>query len=217
MQMIKHLALLSLLILIADNILAQGRVRQGKVLFRQCILCHGENAQGDITLGAPALVNQDAWYLERQLANIAAGVRSEDPSDFFGKRMSPNAKALKGQQAREDVVAYIKSLPPTKTRGLIKGNAEKGHEYYQMICGACHGPNAMGNKILNAPRLVGINDLYLKRQYLNFKEGIRGAHVDDKFGAQMAFIAQKLQGKNIAADVAVYIHSLQAQAENENK
>ena len=215
--MIKHLALLSLLILIADNILAQGRVRQGKVLFRQCILCHGENAQGDITLGAPALVNQDAWYLERQLANIAAGVRSEDPSDFFGKRMSPNAKTLKGQQAREDVVAYIKSLPPTKTRGLIKGNAEKGHEYYQMICGACHGPNAMGNKILNAPRLVGINDLYLKRQYLNFKEGIRGAHVNDKFGAQMAFIAQKLQGKNIAADVAVYIHSLQALAENENK
>jgi cytochrome c oxidase subunit 2 len=215
--MIKHLALLSLLILIADNILAQGRVRQGKVLFRQCILCHGENAQGDITLGAPALVNQDAWYLERQLANIAAGVRSEDPSDFFGKRMSPNAKTLKGQQAREDVVAYIKSLPPTKTRGLIKGNAEKGHEYYQMICGACHGPNAMGNKILNAPRLVGINDLYLKRQYLNFKEGIRGAHVNDKFGAQMAFIARKLQGKNIAADVAVYIHSLQALAENENK
>ena len=215
--MIKHLALLSLLILIADNILAQGRVRQGKVLFRQCILCHGENAQGDITLGAPALVNQDAWYLERQLANIAAGVRSEDPSDFFGKRMSPNAKALKGQQAREDVVAYIKSLPPTKTRGLIKGNAEKGHEYYQMICGACHGPNAMGNKILNAPRLVGINDLYLKRQYLNFKEGIRGAHADDKFGAQMAFIARNLQGKNIAADVAVYIHSLQNQAENENK
>ena len=215
--MIKHLALLSLLILIADNILAQGRVRQGKVLFRQCILCHGENAQGDITLGAPALVNQDAWYLERQLANIAAGVRSEDPSDFFGKRMSPNAKTLKGQQAREDVVAYIKSLPPTKTRGLIKGNAEKGHEYYQMICGACHGPNAMGNKILNAPRLVGINDLYLKRQYLNFKEGIRGAHVNDKFGAQMAFIARKLQGKNIAANVAVYIHSLQDQAENENK
>ena len=215
--MIKHLALLSLLILIADNILAQGRVRQGKVLFRQCILCHGENAQGDITLGAPALVNQDAWYLERQLENIAAGVRSEDPSDFFGKRMSPNAKTLKGQQAREDVVAYIKSLPPTKIRGLIKGNAEKGHEYYQMICGACHGPNAMGNKILNAPRLVGINDLYLKRQYLNFKEGIRGAHVNDKFGAQMAFIAQKLQGKNIAADVAVYIHSLQDQAENENK
>lgn len=215
--MIKHLALLSLLILIADNILAQGRVRQGKVLFRQCILCHGENAQGDITLGAPALVNQDAWYLERQLANIAAGVRSEDPSDFFGKRMSPNAKALKGQQAREDEVAYIKSLPPTKTRGLIKGNAEKGHEYYQMICGACHGPNAMGNKILNAPRLVGINDLYLKRQYLNFKDGIRGAHVNDKFGAQMAFIAQKLQGKNIAADVAVYIHSLQDQAENQNK
>ncbi|MDP7217472.1 MAG: cytochrome c, partial [Candidatus Marinimicrobia bacterium] len=126
MQMIKHLALLSLLILIADNILAQGRVRQGKVLFRQCILCHGENAQGDITLGAPALVNQDAWYLERQLENIAAGVRSEDPSDFFGKRMSPNAKTLKGQQAREDVVAYIKSLPPTKTRGMIKGDAEKG-------------------------------------------------------------------------------------------
>jgi len=215
--MIKHLALLSLLILIADNILAQGRVRQGKALFRKCVECHGENAQGTLSLGAPTLVNQDAWYLQRQLANFAAELRSEDPNDYFGKRMSPNAKTLKGQQAREDVVAYIKSLPPTKIRGMIKGDAKKGHEHYQMICGSCHGPNAMGNKILNAPRLVGINDLYLKRQYLNFKEGIRGAHVDDKFGAQMAFIAQKLQGKNIAADVAVYIHSLQAQAENENK
>ncbi len=213
----KHLSLLALSILIANGALAEGNAKRGKALFSQCILCHGENAQGKVALGAPALVNQDAWYLERQLANIAAGVRSEDPDDFFGKRMSPNAKTLKGQQAREDVVAYIKSLPPTKTRGMIKGDAEKGQEHYQMICGSCHGPNAMGNKNLNAPRLVGINDLYLKRQYLNFKEGIRGTHADDKFGAQMAFIARNLQGKNIAADVAVFIHSLQDQAENENK
>ena len=75
----KHLSLLALSILIANGALAEGNAKRGKALFSQCILCHGENAQGKVALGAPALVNQDAWYLERQLANIAAGVRSEDP------------------------------------------------------------------------------------------------------------------------------------------
>ena len=173
MKTIKHLALFALLMFIADNTLAQGRVRQGKALFRKCVECHGENAQGTLSLGAPTLVNQDAWYLQRQLANFAAELRSEDPNDYFGKRMSPNAKTLKDQQAREDVVAYIKSLPPVDVQRKIRGDVEKGRQHYQMICGACHGPDAMGNKILNAPRLAGINDWYLKRQYTNFKKGVR--------------------------------------------
>ena len=217
MQTIKHLALLALSMLLADNALAEGNIKRGKALFRKCIECHGENAQGTLSLGAPALVNQDGWYLERQLSNIATGVRSEDPDDFFGKRMLPHARTFKDQQSREDVVAYIKSLPPVDVQGRIKGDVEKGRQHYQMICGACHGPDAMGNKILNAPRLKGINDWYLKRQYTNFKKGVRGAHADDKFGAQMAFIARNLKGTTIAEDVAVYIQSLLEPATNENK
>ena len=75
----------------------------------------------------------------------------------------------------------------------------------------------MGNQRLFGRGQPGINDWYLKRQYTNFKKGIRGAHADDKFGSQMAFIARNLQGKTIAEDVAVYIQSLQKTATNENK
>ena len=79
------------------------------------------------------------------------------------------------------LLLIISSVAPA---AQAAGDAEKGKVLYN-ICTACHGPNAEGNPALNAPANAGQDPWYLTRQLKNFRTGIRGAHPDDTFGAQM--------------------------------
>ena len=87
------------------------------------------------------------------------------------------------------------------------GDAEKGKTLYA-ICAACHGANAEGTAALNAPANAGQDPWYMTRQLKNFKAGIRGAHPDDTFGAQMRPMAMVLANDQAIADVVAYISSL---------
>ena len=90
---------------------------------------------------------------------------------------------------------------------LAAGDVEKGKVLYN-ICTACHGPNAEGNPALNAPANAGQDPWYLTRQLNNFRVGIRGAHPDDTFGAQMRPMAMMLAAENDIADVVAYLTSM---------
>ena len=87
------------------------------------------------------------------------------------------------------------------------GDVEKGKVLYN-ICTACHGPNAEGNPALNAPANAGQDPWYLTRQLKNFRVGIRGAHPDDTFGAQMRPMAMMLANEQDIADVVAYLTSM---------
>ncbi len=87
------------------------------------------------------------------------------------------------------------------------GDIEKGKVLYN-ICTACHGPNAEGNPALNAPANAGQDPWYLTRQLKNFRVGIRGAHPDDTFGAQMRPMAMMLANEQDIADVVAYLTSM---------
>ncbi len=87
------------------------------------------------------------------------------------------------------------------------GDAEKGKTLYA-ICAACHGANAEGTAALNAPANAGQDPWYMTRQLKNFRAGIRGAHPDDTFGAQMRPMAMVLADDQAIADVVAYISSL---------
>lgn len=87
------------------------------------------------------------------------------------------------------------------------GDAERGKQLYA-VCAACHGPNAEGMAALNAPANAGQDPWYMTRQLKNFKAGIRGAHPDDTFGAQMRPMAMVLATDEQIADVVAYITSL---------
>ena len=87
------------------------------------------------------------------------------------------------------------------------GDIEKGKTLYN-ICTACHGPNAEGNPALNAPANAGQDPWYLTRQLKNFRVGIRGAHPDDTFGAQMRPMAMLLANEQDIADVVAYLTSM---------
>lgn len=90
---------------------------------------------------------------------------------------------------------------------LAAGDAEKGKTLYN-ICSACHGANAEGMAALNAPANAGQDPWYMTRQLKNFRAGIRGAHPDDTFGAQMRPMAMMLARDQDIDDVVAYITSL---------
>ena len=77
------------------------------------------------------------------------------------------------------------------------------------VCSTCHGPNGAGNQSLNAPRVTGQFDWYLKRQIQNFKEGIRGG-AGDAYGAQMRPMAMTLANDAAVENVVAYIGTLTA-------
>lgn len=90
---------------------------------------------------------------------------------------------------------------------LAAGDVAKGKALYN-ICAACHGANAEGTAMLNAPANAGQDPWYMIRQLKNFRAGIRGAHPDDTFGAQMRPMAMVLAGDQDIEDVVAYITSL---------
>lgn len=181
---------------------------QARELYLTCVPCHGEQAQGKREMNAPALVNQEAWYLEAQLYAFKKGYRGSIPDDVYGAQMAAFAQTLE-EEAINQVVQYIVSLEPVATFKTVDGDVRAGESYYNMICGACHGPGAKGNKEMNAPKLTGIDDWYLERQLLNYRKGIRGSHPDDELGLQMQSMAKTIKDEQTIKDIVAYIQSLQ--------
>jgi cytochrome c553 len=177
------------------------------VQYQGCIACHGDAAQGNAALGAPALAGQGAAYLERQLKHFKTGVRGADPRDTLGAQMKPMAGGL--DDATVSLLAsYLSALPPPTPKAAQAGDLKNGNNYYQSRCGACHGGRAEGNPGLNAPGLAALDVAYLKHQYQNFQLGIRGTHPEDTYGRQMKMMATSLPTDKDLDDVIAYIHSL---------
>lgn len=74
-----------------------------------------------------------------------------------------------------------------------------------LVCTSCHGVGLRGNRALNAPRLAGLPDWYLRNQLLAFRQGWRGRHPGDSYGAAMWPQAAHLDDAAIAraVDLAV--------------
>lgn len=188
-----------------------GNATKGKAIYMTCATCHGQNAEGMQALGAPALANQEPYYLKQQLQNFRTNKRGSHAEDVFGAQMQPFAKTLDSDGIM-DVIAYIKTMPAVKVETTVtEGNVEAGKNYYNMICGACHGTGAVGIEALFSPKLVGMQDWYLERQLNNFRAGIRGTESGDTYGAQMQQIAVAIPDDQTVKDVVAYINSLQAE------
>lgn len=179
-----------------------------EILYNTCKACHGEKGEGNKLLNAPALANQDAWYIERQLHNFKNGIRGADPSDINGTQMAIMAKTLGSDAAVKAVVKYIKTFPAVKPQKTLAGNIKEGEGHYNMICGACHGPAGVGNKSLNSPKLTGTDDWYLFLQFNNFKNGKRGSHPDDIFGSQMRTMSAMITADEDLTNILAYLQSL---------
>ena len=88
-----------------------GDLAHGAALYVTCAVCHGARAQGDETLGAPALTDQNDWYLVAQIHDFRDGRRGQHADDVRGASMRAAALGL-DDTAIVDVVAYVATLTP---------------------------------------------------------------------------------------------------------
>jgi cytochrome c553 len=177
----------------------------GKALFSACTACHGIRGEGDATLNAPAIAGQHAAYLERQLLNFRQGTRGTHQADAPGAQMRAIATTLVDDATAARLAAYVAGLPGTVSSSATRGDLRNGNNLYQGKCGACHGTAGEGNARLKAPRLTGLDAGYLKRQFKNFRDGVRGTQKHDLPGRQMAMIAKTLPSERDLDDVIAYI------------
>jgi cytochrome c oxidase subunit 2 len=187
--------------------IAPGDPIAGKASFATCAACHGQQAEGNVAMNAPSLAILPSWYIARQLAHFKHGIRGANEGDEFGRQMAPMANMLLDDTAVRNVTAYIETLEPASRAATLSGDPQRGAAFYT-TCGACHGAKAQGNYALQAPRLAGQDDWYLKRQLENFRRGVRGAHEGDTYGHQMVLMARALQNEQSIDDLLAYLNTL---------
>jgi cytochrome c oxidase subunit 2 len=184
-----------------------GDVALGQAQYAVCAACHGAAGEGNADMHSPKLAGQGAWYLRRQIEYFKNGTRGAHKEDTYGQQMAPMAATLFDASAVENVIAYIETLPDVDSPHTVVGNVDKGRDIYR-TCAACHGKRGEGIAALNAPRQAGMTDWYLASQLHNFREGVRGAHPDDKYGMQMSMMAAILRTEERVNDVVAYINTL---------
>ncbi|MDX1734072.1 MAG: c-type cytochrome, partial [Halioglobus sp.] len=129
-----HTVLLSgLALMLSSAALADDRAAAN---YQPCAACHGERAQGNPALAAPALAGQRAAYLERQLRHFKEGIRGADPQDVQGAQMRGMIATLPEEEFAA-MAAYLASLPPPVAQPAEGANLMNGNNYYQSKCGAC--------------------------------------------------------------------------------
>ncbi|MEE2716433.1 MAG: c-type cytochrome [SAR324 cluster bacterium] len=90
------------------------------------------------------------------------------------------------------------------------GDSNRGAVLYEN-CATCHGDNAGGMYLSNAPALAGQYDWYLEAQLKNFQSGVRGTHAGDVQGQMMKPFSLTLVDEKAVADVVAYIGTLKAE------
>jgi cytochrome c oxidase subunit 2 len=181
----------------------------GRSIFAKCVACHGSRGEGTAATGAPSIAGLDAAYLERQLLAFASGARGAKASDAFGATMRAAASSMVASDAdRKSVVEFVATLPAV-VAATSGGNAsDNGRNYFNAICGACHGGKGQGNPQLGAPRIAGQSAAYLARQLAAFGSGARGAQPGDRYGAQMRAVLTMLPDATASRDVVSYAATL---------
>jgi len=181
---------------------------RGRALFKTCQPCHGPMGQGNLALRAPAIGGLPEWYISNELSKFQQNFRGAHPDDMEGHRMRPMARTLYHPGDLEAVASYVSKLPLAKVQPMMTGDVVAGQARYTTICVACHGPQAQGQQVMNAPPLSQQADWYLMAQLEKFKTGMRGAHPKDVTGSQMRAMSSTLQDTTAMRNVVAYIKTL---------
>lgn len=119
--------------------------------------------------------------------------------------------AMRGRMVIDEPDAFAAWLArhPTFAQASTRmaGDPAAGRARYA-VCAGCHGTQGEGNAVLNAPKLSGQGEWYLKRQLVHYKQGARGTHEKDTYGKIMAPMAATLPDETAIDDVVAYIRTL---------
>lgn len=109
---------------------------------------------------------------------------------------------------QEDFDKWLAGYPTyAETLAIPAGDPGIGQGQYA-VCIACHGTQGEGMQELNAPKLAGQSEWYLRKQLENYKNGVRGTHEKDIYGQQMRPMAMTLVDDAAISNVIAYIQTL---------
>ncbi len=204
-----ELLLLPVLMLAALSAWADGDTEAGRLVYeRTCAACHGAAGQGNVALHAPRLTHLTPVYIVEQLQKFKSGVRVGDGASEAARQMAGMAATLPDEQTMLDVALFVATLDGGVSSASVDGDATLGADYFNQLCGACHGAQAQGNPALRSPPLAGADDWYMVAQLQAFRSGARGAHPDDRTGRQMRAMAALLPDEQAIRDVVSFAHAL---------
>ena len=87
------------------------RLRAERYVAQHCASCHGETAQGNAALHAPALARLNDWYLASAWNKYLQGQRGATPGDSpWATGMAALARSLPAEFAINDVLTHLASL-----------------------------------------------------------------------------------------------------------
>lgn len=168
----------------------------GRSIFgNTCATCHGSSGKGAI--GYPDLTD-GIWHWggspERILDSVLDG--REGVMTPWGMVLA----GMKGDNAVDYVVAYVRSLP---NPAGVENNymAAQGKSLYEGVCIACHGADGKGNQDLGAPDLT--DDYWL---YGNSKASLYESIANGRHGVMPPH--RELLGETRSRLVAAYVWSL---------
>jgi cytochrome c oxidase cbb3-type subunit 3 len=146
--------------------LAPMAVSAGRTVYKaQCASCHGSEAQGDNTIGAPNLADHDFLYGSGAVAEIEQivlyGIRSGDSRGWnlasmpaFGTAIPYSNYKMNSLTPSEidDAAAYIRHI---SHQAADPAAVERGRAQFKAAgCWDCHGPDGGGDTSIGAPNLT---------------------------------------------------------------
>ena len=191
------------LVMAADQSLAQGSVTAGQTKSAICAACHGADGNSPNAIW-PSLAGQHADYLARQIEAFQAGQREDPLMTSFAGPLSAEDIA--------DLSAYFEAqtlMPKTADPSLVGlgeqlyrgGVADRGIP----ACIACHGPAGKGNPLAGYPSVAGQHATYIANTLAAYASGTRRS--DASSNLMMRDIAASLDEAEIQA-VASYMQGL---------
>jgi cytochrome c553 len=187
---------------------AQDTTSRGAVIVTQgvgdavpaCAQCHAPNGISDGSGAFPRLAGQSAYYLAKQIADYASGVRGNAIMEPIAKALSPEDRVATSAYFAGVSGPYL--LPKRAAATLLERGrqlARVGDEAKALpSCNNCHGPGGAG-EFPAIPYLAGQYADYTASQLKMWQDGSRKSSPDS-----MAEIAKRLGEQDIAAVAAYY-------------
>jgi len=142
----------------------------GARLWERCAVCHGADGAGRPDGTFPKIAGQHASVIERQIAAIRSGDRSNPV-------MKPHVEGLADVRDVGDVAAFIAAMPRDPVCQVGPGDdLDLGDRLYRGSCATCHGEAGQGDAAEQVPWMACQHYAYLLRRARQFASFGRSAH-----------------------------------------
>ena len=172
---------------------ANARAIGDRLFMNNCSQCHGTDAGGANPFGFPDLTDKQ-WNWGGTPDDILTTI-TEGRTGI----MPPQAEVVGTADDVRNVAQYALSL---SNHATDKARAAQGKEKFEMICGACHGPDGKGNPLMGSANLAAgifvygpVNEEHIVSQIKTGRQGTMPTWKSKFTPEQLRVLAAYVWGK----------------------